>query len=273
VFLVIVGTVVAAGVAAWPLATMLRLRLPARDRVAILGAQGLGLTLGRILREAGQTVVFVDADPRRCRVAEEDGFQVVFGDGLQDRTLRRIPIELVGTAIGATFNDNLNSQFARLTRQTFGVLKTYVSVDALDGGRPPEHVSRNDAQVLFGRDHDQERWDVRWRQGDVEVVTVAWQGLAADHSPPDIENRPGKAERDSAVLMVLTRNGRTSPYSMAVEPRTGDTAVAALDSSRRDTALASLRASGWEPAESPRASGSEARVPTADGSDGSRRQS
>jgi hypothetical protein len=225
------------------------------------------------LREAGQTVVFVDADPRRCRVAEEDGFQVVFGDGLQDRTLRRIPIELVGTAIGATFNDNLNSQFARLTRQTFGVLKTYVSVDALDGGRPPEHVSRNDAQVLFGRDHDQERWDVRWRQGDVEVVTVAWQGLAADHSPPDIENRPGKAERDSAVLMVLTRNGRTSPYSMAVEPRTGDTAVAALDSSRRDTALASLRASGWEPAESPKTAGSEGRVPTADGSDGSRRQS
>jgi NhaP-type Na+/H+ or K+/H+ antiporter len=249
VFLVIVGTVVAAGAAAWPLATLLRLRLPARDRVAILGAQGLGLTLGRILREAGQTVVFVDADPRRCRDAEEDGFQVVFGDGLQERTLRRIPIELVGTAIGVTFNDNLNSQFARLTRQTFGVPNTYVSVDALDGGRPPEHVSRNGAVVLFGRDHDQERWDVRWRQGDVEVVTVAWQGRAADSSPTDIENRPGKAERDSAVVMVLMRNERTSPYSMATEPREGDLAVAALDSSRRDTALASLRASGWQPAE------------------------
>jgi hypothetical protein len=78
---------------------------------------------------------------------------------------------------------------------------------------------------------------------------VAWQGRAADSSPTDIENRPGKAERDSAVVMVLMRNERTSPYSMATEPREGDLAVAALDSSRRDTALASLRASGWQPAE------------------------
>jgi NhaP-type Na+/H+ or K+/H+ antiporter len=241
VFLVIIGTVVTAGAAAWPLATLLRLRLPARDRVAILGAQGLGLALGRVLREAGQTVVFVDADPQRCRDAEEDGFQVVFGDGLQERTLRRIPIELVGTAIGVTFNDNLNSQFARLTRQTFGVPLSYVSVDRLVGDRPPEHVARNEADVLFGQAHDQERWDVRWRQGQVEVVRIEW----SEPSSANARAAVGKSDRDCAVVMALVRNGRTVPMSLAAEPRRGDFAVAAIDGTKAERAREVLGAAGW----------------------------
>ena len=102
-----------------------------------LSLAGLGLALGRQLRDAGQTVVFVDADPQRCRVAEADGFTVVFGDALLERTLRRISIDVVGTANGITFNDNLNSQFVTLAQHTFGVKRGLVSVDAFDGDRPP----------------------------------------------------------------------------------------------------------------------------------------
>ena len=245
VFLVIIGTVVAAGAAAWPLATLLRLRLPARDRVAILGAQGLGLALGRVLRDAGRTVVFIDADPQRCRDAEEDGFQVVFGDGLQERTLRRIPIELVGTAIAITFNDNLNSQFARLARRTFRVPHAYVSVGALDGDRPPEHVSRSEAEVLFGQAHDQERWDVRWRQGQMEVARAEWTGQGGERAQPGVHAGSRKPERDSVVVMALQRNGRTLPMSPAVQPRDGDAVFVAIDSGRFDTAQEALRALGW----------------------------
>ena len=235
VFLVIIGTVVTAGGAAWPLATLLRLRLPARDRVAILGAQGLGLALGRVLRDAGQTVVFVDADPQRCRGAEEDGFQVVFGDGLQERTLQRIPIELVGTAIGVTFNDNLNSQFARLTRQTFGVPHTYVSVDRLVADRPPEHVARNAADVLFGQAHDQERWDVRWRQGQVAVTLAEWSAPSAVHGAVRRMRALRKADRVSAVVMALVRNGRTLADAAGARRSPSDTAVVAIDAPGRNS--------------------------------------
>lgn len=239
VFLVIIGTVVTAGATAWPLASLLRLRLPARDRVAILGAQGLGVELGRALRQAGQTVVFIDSDPQRCRIVEDDEFQVIYGNGLQERTLRRIPIELVGTAIGITFNDNLNSQFARLARDTFGVSRALVSVDAFDGDRTPEHVSRAGAEVLFGQAHDQERWDVRWRQGLVEVTKAEWVG------PPKEPTTLGKADRDTAVVMALERSGRTFPMSGATVPAAGDVAVVALDGGNRDRADAALRSLGW----------------------------
>ena len=244
VFLIIAGTVIGAGVAAWPLASALRLRLPARDRIAILGAQGLGIALGRVLREAGQTVVFIDADPRRCRVAEEDGFSVVFGDALHERTLRRVPIELVGTAVGSTFNDNLNSQFARLARQTFGVMKAFASVDAFDGDRPPQHATRDGIDVLFDGPHDQERWDVRWRQDQVEIASVEWRETPPEAGPqPDVPlPRP---ERDLFAILTLTRGERTLPMSFSAGPKKGDTAAAAIFTEKRGDALEALRRAGW----------------------------
>jgi NhaP-type Na+/H+ or K+/H+ antiporter len=246
VFLVIAGTVVVAGAVAWPLATLLKLRLPARDRVAILGAQGLGIVLARELRAAGQSVVLIDADPQRCRTAEAEGFSVVFGNALQERALRRIPIEHVGTVVGVTFNDNLNSQFVRLARHTFGVKHGFVSVDALDGDRPPEHVSRHGADVLFAGAHDQERWDVRCRQGDIEVVKVAY----APGEPAPVPGRPHRGDQDRFVMLTIERGGRVRPMSLSAStsPRRGDQSTVALARRERDKALAELAAAGWQPA-------------------------
>ena len=69
VFLVISGTVVAAALVAWPLSAALGLRLAARDRIAVLGAQGLGLALATELRTRGANVVLIDNDPQRCHAA------------------------------------------------------------------------------------------------------------------------------------------------------------------------------------------------------------
>ena len=243
VFLVIIGTVIAAGVLAWPTAALLGVRLPRRDRVAILGAQGLGLLLGRVLRDAGQAVVFIDADPRRCRVAQEEGFQVVYGDGLQERTLRRVPIELVGTAIGLTFNDHLNSQFARLAHETFGVRRPLVAVDSLDSGRPPEHVTKARAEMIFDREHDQERWDVRWRQKQVRVVRTTRKEGRPERDTPAANNR---ADADRFVVLTIERGGRTLPMVMGMSLKPGDIATVAVDATRYDESIEALHAAGWQ---------------------------
>ena len=251
VFLVIAGTVVSAGLAAWPLATLLRLRLPSRNRVAILGAQGLGLALGRELRRAGQEAVFIDADPQRCRVAEADGFPVVYGDALQERVLRRLPIELVGTALGGTFNDHLNSQFVGLARHTFGVQRGLVSVAALEGDGPPQHVTRAGATVLFEGAHDQERWDVRWRQELMEIVRVVRAEAAApgeeqDSATPGASDRlPSRSPQELFVLLTLERGERVSPMSLSAAPKAGGRAAVAIFTERREEALALLASAGW----------------------------
>jgi NhaP-type Na+/H+ or K+/H+ antiporter len=246
VFLVIAGTVVGAGVVAWPLASLLGLRLAARDRVAILGAQGLGFALARELRAAGQTVVFVDADPQRCRRAQAEDFPVIFGDALQERTLRRLPIELVGTAIGVTFNDNLNSQFVRLARQAFGVKAGLVSVDSLDGTNPPEHVARHGAAVLFDGPHDQERWDVRWRQQEVAVDQFVYDSVRQPTAPAEDEGRAAiDAKKEAFVVLTSVRNDKTVPMSLGHVAKPGDRAAIAYFAAWRENALRQLSALGW----------------------------
>lgn len=215
--------------------------------MAILGAQGLGLALGRELHQAG-VVVFIDADPQQCQVAQQEGFTVVFGDALQERTLRRIPIALVGTAIGATFNDNLNSQFVRLARQTFGVLRGLVLVDSMDGDRPPEHVTNYGADVLFDGAHDQGRWDVRWCQGDVEIEQLEFAGeVQATPASQSPESVGGEARHRPFVLLTLERGGRVGPLSLSQTPKAGDRAAVAIYSWQREQALAQLVAAGWQP--------------------------
>ncbi len=250
VFLVIAGTVLAAGATAWPLANRLGLRRRTRDRVAILGAQGLGLALAREMMAAGDSVVVIDADPQRCRAAEKQGFPVIFGDGLQERTLRRIPIEDVGTVIGATFNDNLNSQFVHLASHTFGVTRGLVAVDTLDGQRPPEHVLKHGADVLFDGAHDQEQWDVRFRHDEVEIARFRWM----DGRPADDGGGAGRGDdtpRELFVLLALVRGERVLPMSMQLRPKADDEVIVALFRREREAALARLQARGWQPAPPP----------------------
>jgi NhaP-type Na+/H+ or K+/H+ antiporter len=248
VFLVIAGPVLAAGVIAWPLANRLGLRRRTRDRIAILGAQGLGLALAHEMIAAGESLVIIDADPQRCRAAEKQGFPVIFGDGLQERTLRRIPIEDVGTAIGATFNDNLNSQFVHLARHTFGVTRGLVSVDTLDGQRAPEHVLKHGADVLFDGGHDQEQWDVRFRHDEVEIARFRWM----DDRPSDAgAERAGDPGQELFVILALVRGERIMPMSMQLRPKTDDEAIVALFRREREAAVARLQARGWHPAPAP----------------------
>jgi NhaP-type Na+/H+ or K+/H+ antiporter len=244
VFLVIAGTVVTAGVVALPLASLLRLRRPRRDRVAVLGAQGLGMAAAQALQTAGQSVVVLDADPQRCRQAEQAGLTVVYGNALQERTLLRVPIEDVGTALGATFNDNLNSQFVGLARHTFGVGRGLVSVQALDGGKVPEHVRRNDGDVLFEGPHDQEQWDVRWRHRDVDLVNIQYSG---PHTSGTTNDATVPASQELFVILTHVRAGKVQAMSLALAQalKIGDAATAAVYRREHEAALEMLQQRGW----------------------------
>ena len=246
VFVVIAGTVISAGVLAWPVSAALGLRLPARDRIAILGAQGLGLALGTALRDAGKTVVFIDNDPRRCHAVEGEGFAVVYGNALQERTLRRARVELVGTVVGATFNENLNSQFVRYARQSFRVPQGLVAVSTLDRADVPEHVTRHQSGVLFDGAHDPVRWDVRWRQGEVAVRTFVFE---PPEEPPSEggDNAPSVTRQDGFVVLTTERKKSVTPRQLRDRPKAGDRAAIALHVRSEDQALERLAALGWRP--------------------------
>ncbi len=248
VFLCIAATVVLAGLTGAPVANLLKVRLPGRETVAILGAQGLGIELGNQLRDGGIPVVFLDTNPANCRLAEEAGFPVVYGDALQERTLQRARFENVGSAIGLTTNQMLNSIFASRAREHFGVPRAYVAATNPESGLAPDLVKREQVVVLFDGPHDVERWDVRARHGELEVETWEYVGgsdreASADEPPVEIG--------EQFVILSIRRGKKVAPMHAGFSLAAGDVAAVAVHREERESAAEILAALGWKPVESP----------------------
>jgi NhaP-type Na+/H+ or K+/H+ antiporter len=259
VFLTIAGTVILAGFTAGPVASLLQQRLPGRDSIAILGADGLGFHLGQVLQESGASVVFLDANPENCRRVEEAGFNVVFGDAVQERTMQRARFELVGDVIGVTPNQVLNSVFVRRARERFGVPRGYVAAARPEKGLAPELVATEKAVMLFEAPPDALRWDVRSRRRAVDIEKWVYNG------PPDeaavAETEPPKAANPGELYVILTleRGAKTLVMHADLQPKPGDRASIAVHSVESEAAHLALLRLGW----SPYAEESEAEQPEA----------
>ena len=245
VFLVIGVTVIVSGLTARPLASLLSVRLPRRDRVAILGARGLALPLAEQLRSADVPVVFLEYDPKRSRIVEEAGFPVVFGDPLEERTFLRARPELVDKAVGATSNEHFNSLFVRQALETFDVPGGLVAMESLFGEQSPSLLPAENAAVLFDGPHDHERWDVRWRHKQVIVETFDY-AAPGEESSEDAAAVPSAARSKELFAIVSVTRGRlVSPMQAAYRFRKGDAAAIATHAPDREEALAELQRLGW----------------------------
>ena len=250
VFLTIAGTVLLAGVTSRPVAWALGLLLSSRNRVAILGASGLGLALATELRRSDIPIVFLENDPNRSSIAEKDGFSVVFGEPLEERNMLRAQPVLIGSAVGVSFNEHLNSLFVRRFLELFGVPNGYVSMDSLIGKGPAAQIIHSEAGVLFDGPHDGERWDVRWRHNEVTVKEFVY-GLGSSSFPDnDASSQTESIQRlrstqEFYVILTIRRGNKTSPMYMGYKVRPGDVASIALYNSEQRQALVLLNNLGW----------------------------
>jgi Trk K+ transport system NAD-binding subunit len=231
------------------MATLLQVRLPGRETVAILGAQGLGLELAIQLRNADVPVVFLDANPTNCRRAEEAGFQVVYGDALQERTLQRARFESVGSAIGLTPNQMLNSIFASRARENFGVPRGYVAAINPEAGLAPDLVEREQVVVLFDGPHDVERWDVRSRHDELDVDHWVYGGDPEEAAGAEegAEPEPAPKAGERFVILCIQRGKKIMPMHAGLSLEAGDVAAVAIHRDERDAAEEILTAMGWTP--------------------------
>jgi len=235
VFLTITGTVVLAGATGLPVASLLGVRLPGRETTAILGAQGLGLVLARELRDASVPVVFLDSNSHNTRNAEEQGFQVIFGNALQERTLQRARFESVGVAIGLTPNETLNGLFVERAKTIFDVPVGHVALANLDHGVTPDLIP---GTVLFEGPHDVERWDVRLRHGDIEVERF----LRTAEPEGDEEPEP---MGECCAMLCVRRGEFMQTMHTKFQPAPGDIVSVAIHVPERKEAEEALRVRGW----------------------------
>jgi len=116
VFLVIAVTVILQGLSADLIAKLLKIRLPRDNGYVIIGSHSLSRTLGHLLAQSEDDVVFIDKNSDACAQAEADEFRVVFGDAMDQLILKRARVTTRRAVIAMTDNEGVNLEALRKCR-------------------------------------------------------------------------------------------------------------------------------------------------------------
>lgn len=252
VFSVIALTVVSAGLTGGPLARLLRLQRPSNSGWVILGANDLARTLALVLKEAGEPVICIDRNHEATRAAGEAGIRVIFGNGLEERTLLRSEIDTRLGAIGLSSNGEVNLLFAQKAKREGKVRRLYVALSPGEHEVTPEMVRAGGAELLFHHREDVEVWTVRLRRRLAQLeqweLIDAEAERAAEKTRESVSNAEATQSSGSAsspyLFLVLHRGNSTTPVGDE-DHRTGDRVTLLVHSERAEFAYRDLEASGW----------------------------
>jgi NhaP-type Na+/H+ or K+/H+ antiporter len=265
VFLVIATTVVVQGLTGGVVARLLGLRRATNTGTVVLGGNELGHALGRLLRDADDDVVFVDSSPVACQTVQEDGFKVVWGNAIEERTLQRARVEDRAACITVTQNEEINYMVGRDAATEFKVPRVHVAIRRDQSTVHQKLVREADCSVLFGKPRDLDLWMVRLRRKllDLEPWTLTAPPAANGAANGAGDGADGAAAAETArnrspfempegllLPLVRARRGKTAAVHGKDPFRKGDTVTFAVFRERRGEALAWLESRGFTPAAS-----------------------
>ena len=238
VFLVIAVTVLVQGLSGGLVASALGLRRPSHQGYLVLGANELGHALGTMLREHGEEVVFVDHNPNACHVVEQDGFQVVYGNPLEDRTLQRARIEDRAALVAVSRSDELNYIVGKNAVERYRLRRVFVAASRAQSTVTPKMILEAGTQVLFGEPRDLELWSLRLRRGFAEVLACrvgqAPEGNGVFAAPSNI-----------VLPLMVVRKGKATVFHDAANLKNGDTVHVAVFLEQRQEGEAWIGEQGW----------------------------
>jgi NhaP-type Na+/H+ or K+/H+ antiporter len=241
VFLVIAVTVVVQGLTGGLVASWLGLRRPSNTGYVILGANHLARAMGQALRAGGEEVVLIDSNEDACRAAEEEGFRVLHGSGLEPGIQERAELDTRAGCLGLTSNEEVNLLFARRARKDFKVPRVWVAVRLGHLGVSEEVVRRLGGHLLFGGPVEILAWTHLLESGEARIER--WQAETSQAA----EGSPGALDLDGLLLpLAVMRGKKVFPVDEGVTFRQGDRLYAAVAKERREDVEDRLRRAGWE---------------------------
>jgi len=244
VFLVIGITVLLQGLTGGLVARLLGIRRVTNHGYTILGANELGHQLGRLLRDSGEEVTFLDSNPAACHIVEQDGFKVIFGNVLEERTLQRAQLDDKAACIALTPNEEANLLFTRRAIDEFKVPRVYLALSRVGGDLNASVVDHHGGTVLFGHPRDLELWALRLRRGTAGIEI--WRRAAEDTGSEDGDAL--KTPKNLCLPLITWRVDKVFPTHDAAGVKHGDVVHFAIFSERRDEAREWLVANGWQAA-------------------------
>ena len=240
VFLVIAMTVVLQGLTARPLAVLLNLTRPSNQGYAILGAHALGRLVGGRLRQAGEPVVLMDGNAENYQAARDEGFDVIYGNALEERAQRAAQMESRQAAIGLLANSAINLRFVDRARRESQVTGALVALSTGLGQIEKDALQTDDVRLLFGSRRDVDLWDLRLRR---ELAVLETWRLEIDEKSAAADLP--RETRNRLLPLLRHRNGRAVLVDERVSFDAGDEVEWLVFAEQADAAREWLRMNGW----------------------------
>ena len=238
VFSLIAVTVLISGLTGGIAAQFLGLKRPENVGWVILSANNLSRSLAKVLIEAGEEVICIDQNPQACRLAEEDGIKVIYGNGLDEKTLLRAEIDTRLGAMGLSSNEEVNLLFGTKAKEIGKLSVILVGIKSMAEGITSEMVKEIGGRIPFGRQCDIEQWAGWIQRGITSINRYSLTSPASNNNFQD-------GTEGIILPLVLHRKSKSQPIDDTTEIKAGDEVTMIVNNQREKEALEWLSSQGW----------------------------
>ena len=242
VFSLIAVTVLLSGLTGSLAAQFLGLKRPENVGWVILSANHLSRSLAKVLIGSGEEVICIDQNPKACRRAEEEGIKVIYGNGLDEKTLLRAEIDTRLGAMGLSSNEEVNLLFGTKAKEIGKLSVILVGIKSMAEGITSEMVKEISGRIPFGGQCDIEQWAGWIQRGITSINRYSLTSPASNNNFQD-------GTEGIILPLVLHRKSKSQPIDDTTEIKAGDEVTMIVNNQREKEALEWLSSQGWIPAE------------------------
>jgi NhaP-type Na+/H+ or K+/H+ antiporter len=240
VFLLITMTVLSAGLTGGWVSSILDLRRKSESGWIILGAHEVARLLARLLKQGGNEVICIDEDPNACRLAENEGIKVFYGNALGDRTLQRAEPDIRKGIIALSGNEEVNFIFSQRAKHLGKGMIILTGIKQKDEGITSKMVLDSGGRIPFGRPVDIDLWSSWIRKGDTKYSSYEMgENFNFELSDP--------AMVGLILPIVSGRLGSLIPVDDHLKIKKGDFVTFLINTKKEDEANTWLKLNGFSP--------------------------
>ena len=232
VFLLIIITVLSAGLTGGWVASVLDLKRKSQSGWIILGAHEVARTLSRLLKQSGNEIICIDEDPQSCLLAENEGIKVFFGNALEERTLQRAEPDSRKGIIALSGNEEVNYIFSQRAKHLSKEMDVLIGIKDSFEGITPEMINETGGKIPFGRSADMDFWSSLIRQKKTTYSSYTYMGGGKfDLSDESIKG--------VVLPLVIMQNESLEPVDSTMKIKNGDLLTFLINEQKR------VRAEKW----------------------------
>lgn len=241
VFLLIIVTVLLAGLTGGFVAGRLNLRRKSQSGWIILGAHEVARLLSGILKKAGNDIICIDEDPNACLKAENEGLKVFFGNALDDRTLQRAEPDTRKGIIALSGNEEVNYIFSQRAKHLSKEMSILIGIKDSHEGITPKMIVEAGGKIPFGHSADMDFWSSLVKQSLTYQKSYVYRF-------DKIFDLSDETIKGFLLPMVLKQKKSLEPIDNTMKIRSGNQITFLINKKNEEKATDWLKENGFESA-------------------------